>query len=256
MVTRSPALRVRKARLAVEPEFEAYLAYYPAGLQQEAHEHSGSQFSMVLAGSLVERVEGRDHSAGPGQLSVKPRGTAHADSYGRHGALLLSFQFRCEDTAAEVIGGDDWHWRLASRDGAMVALDAGRRSNRQSDLLWDVLSTSRRGDGTGVPPDWLRWARSQLDCADGISDIARLAAEAGVHRVHFSRQFARHFGLSPCAYRQRQMAARALHALVDGGLPPAVAAHDAGFVDQSHMARAIRASFGTTPGRMAALLGG
>ena len=47
---------------------------------------------------------------------------------------------------------------------------------------------------------------------------------------------------------QRQMAARALRALVDDRLPPAIAAHDAGFADQSHMTRVFVRQYGFTPG--------
>lgn len=245
---------VRKAQLAAQPEFDAFLTYYPAGLQQSAHVHDCSQFSMVVGGSLIETVSGRDHLAGPGQLSVKPRSIAHANSYGRHGAILLSFHFRCEDSAAVVMGGLDWHWRLSRPDGLRLALDARGRSGEQSDLLWDVLSASERGSSSGTPPQWLRWAQAELDAAEGLHDIGALAAHAGVHRVHFSREFVRFFGLSPTAYRQRQMAARALHAMVQHHVPAASAAQDAGFTDQSHMVRAIRRTYGSTPGRIAALL--
>lgn len=248
------ATGVRKARLGELPEFDAVLTYYPAGLQQRAHEHRRSTFSMILAGSLVERVEGREHSAGPGQVSAKPGGISHADTYGPHGAVLLSFQFRCAKTARAAMGKGDWHWRLPRKDGPALALDAIRQSGRQYDLLWDVLGVSEHRSASGEPPEWLKWARSELDCRERLADIGVLAAQAGVHRVHFSRQFVRHYGLAPSAYRQRQMAGRALRAMVDDQLSGAAAAHDAGFADQSHMTRAVRSAFGTTPRRIAALL--
>ena len=248
----SPALRIRKAQLSAQREFDAFLTYYPAGLQQRAHEHDCAQFSLILAGSLIERVEGREHAAGPGQASAKPIGIAHADSYGPQGAVLLSFHLRCEDTAREVIGHGDWHWRLPSKFGAAPSLKSSDPVGR-ADMLWDVLGATGNRTSDGIPPAWLRWARAELD-RRGPVDLAELAAQAGVHRVHFSREFARYYGLVPSAYRQRQMAARALRALIDDGLPAASAAQDAGFSDQSHMIRAIRTTFGTTPSQIAVLL--
>lgn len=245
----SPAPIIRRALLAAEREFDAFMTYYPAGLQQRAHEHDCAQFSLILGGSLIERVDGREHAAGPGQASAKPRGIAHADSYGPQGAVLLSFHFRCDETARKAIGQGDWHWCFPRKATPLLTPLAGR-----TNMLWDLLGTTDSRSSDGRPPEWLRWVRSELDSGPGVADIGDLATQSGVHRVHLSREFTRHFGLAPSAYRQRQMAARALRALVDDGLPGALAAQDAGFADQSHMIRAIRSAFGTTPRRIAALL--
>lgn len=249
--------RVRKARLGSPPDFDAYLVYYPPDFRQPEHEHGCSQVSILLAGSIVESVSGREHHAGAGQVSVKPRGVAHSDAYGPQGAALLSFQFRSEETAATVIRDHGWHWRLAGGTSAASALSLTLHGGGQArEVLWDVLSLTRLPAADRPAPEWLRWVRAELDCRPDRLDIGTLAALAGVHRVHLSRQFARHFGLAPTAYRQRQMAGRALKAMVDERLSAAAAACDAGFVDQSHMARAIRNAFGTTPRQVAALLDG
>lgn len=243
---------VRKVPLTTQPAFDVSLIYYPGGHAQARHEHSHASCAIVLAGSLTEEVEGRDHRAGPGQVSLKPSGVVHADRYGRDGAILLSFVFRCEQTAEEAIGRRGWQWRNVgsvapelTRSGAGTSLD---------DLLWDWLAATDIDAPCGHPPDWLRWAKSELDTLDCRPDISALAKDAGVHRVHFTRQFTRYFGLPPSTYRQRQMAARAVSAMVDRGESPAIAAAGAGFADQSHMARAIRTAFGTTPRRIALLL--
>jgi AraC family transcriptional regulator len=181
----------------------------------------------------------------------------HADCYGPCGALLLAFTMRCERTANELNGAYNWHWRMArpARLRPLIRLADHASPAEFDDLLWDTFSAAERRTSGVVAPDWLKWVRSRLDApAEASVSIGALAAQAGVHRVHLSRAFVRHFGLSPSAYRQRQMAARALQAMVDDHAAPALAAYDAGFVDQSHMARAMRSSFGATPRQMAALL--
>ena len=252
-----PATPFRKKLLRSTPAFDVSLAYYPPGYHQPDHEHSRSQYSLILAGALVERVEGVQHRAGPGQVSVKPRGVVHTDRYGPCGALLLAATFHCEDTAREVSGDRDWHWRIAGSGSRAPLIDFSTPASpaEVDDLFWQMFGTAERRTTGGVAPDWLKWVRSKLDTpAESSIGIGALAAQAGVHRVHLSREFVRHFGLPPSVYRQRQMAARALQAMVDEHAAPALAAHDAGFVDQSHMARAMRSSFGATPRQIAALL--
>ena len=256
MDPRPPRQTVRKARIASHAAFEAALVHYPPGLSQPEHQHSFSQLSLLLAGSLAESVEGRTYEAGPGQMSIKPSGIVHADAYGPNGATFLAFNFRCEDTARTASIGGDWHWRRATLNSGLCRLHLPVEGPDREEWLWDVLAAGETPVRNLEPPGWLRWARSRLDSADAVPDIASLAAHAGVHRVHFSRQFVRFFGLTPTAYRSRQMAGRALRALVHDKAPPAAAALDAGFADQSHMSRTIRATFGTTPGRLATLVAG
>jgi AraC family transcriptional regulator len=251
-----PSPNIRKVHLAGHRHFDAYLAYYPPRLKQPEHEHACSQLSILLAGSLTECVKGRCHEAGPAQVSAKPKGTVHADEYGPGGALLLSFNFRCEETALVALNDQSWHWRKVRAEDHSLAVKLAHPAlpENLTSLLWDVLSLGERTVGDARPPGWLSWVRSQLDRPGKPASIGSLAAQAGVHRVHLSRQFLRHYGITPSMYRQRQMAGRALWALIDDRAPAAAAAHDAGFADQSHMARAIRNAFGTTPGQLASLL--
>src|SRR4051812_10652119 len=79
-------------------------------------------------------------------------------------------------------------------------------------------------------------------------EIGAVAALFGVTREGFTRRFFRLVGLTPHAYRigVRLNAARLLLA---SGVSPAEAAVEAGFADQSHLGRAFRSYFGTTPNR-------
>jgi AraC-like DNA-binding protein len=78
----------------------------------------------------------------------------------------------------------------------------------------------------------------------GLEDLAELA-DLSLHR--FATIFRREVGLPPHRYLSR---VRVRHAkrLLGQGLPPAIAAVEAGFYDQSHLARHFKHVCGVTPG--------
>jgi AraC-like DNA-binding protein len=78
-----------------------------------------------------------------------------------------------------------------------------------------------------------------------------LAHEAGVRPWYLVRLFRRTFGLPPHAY-QAQARVRLAKRLLAEGVPPARAAAEAGFCDQSHLTRHFKRHLGVAPGRYAA----
>lgn len=76
-----------------------------------------------------------------------------------------------------------------------------------------------------------------------------LAEVAGLSRYHFSRVFREEVGQTPWTFVRH---ARVRHAkeLLAEGRPPAEAAHEAGFFDQSHLTRVLRKLDGRTPGEV------
>lgn len=74
-----------------------------------------------------------------------------------------------------------------------------------------------------------------------------LAAAAGCSRYAAYRAFHQAYGLAPSDY-QRQLRVRAARRLLSRGVPPAVAAAQAGFADQAHLTRWFRRYYGITPG--------
>lgn len=81
--------------------------------------------------------------------------------------------------------------------------------------------------------------------------LDELAAEAGRSRFQVSRAFAAAYGLPPHAWlnRRRLEVARDL---LRAGEPAAEVAAAVGFVDQSHLIRRFKASYGITPGEFLA----
>jgi AraC-like DNA-binding protein len=83
------------------------------------------------------------------------------------------------------------------------------------------------------------------DAADLTADD--LAAAAGCSRYAAYRAFSQAYGLAPSDY-QRQLRVHAARRLLSRGIPPAVAAAEAGFADQAHLTRWFRRYYGITPG--------
>ncbi|QPQ54920.1 helix-turn-helix transcriptional regulator [Allosphingosinicella flava] len=129
-----------------------------------------------------------------------------------------------------------------------------RNGGTCEDFFWDILAHEQDSDYVGrLGPGWLHRARERIADDPAEADISDMAAQAGVHRVHFSRSFQRAFGIAPSLYRQRCMAARVLSNVLAGN-PLADAASAAGFADQSHMTRTLRKQTGLNPHRLRTLL--
>jgi len=78
--------------------------------------------------------------------------------------------------------------------------------------------------------------------------LAELADMAGLSVWRFATVFREQVGLSPHRYICRLRVERA-QALIRAGVPPAKAASEAGFYDQSHLSRHFKNWCGMTPGQ-------
>ncbi len=72
----------------------------------------------------------------------------------------------------------------------------------------------------------------------------------GVHPAHLVRIFSREFGISPHRYLTSRRVDQARRLLLDG-VPPSLAATQAGFYDQSHLSRHFTHVLGISPGKYA-----
>jgi transcriptional regulator GlxA family with amidase domain len=79
------------------------------------------------------------------------------------------------------------------------------------------------------------------------TDLATLAAVAGLSMHHFSRQFKQSAGVAPHYYLTKKRVERAQEMLAQTDLSLSEIAYAAGFSDQSHLARHFRYMIGTTP---------
>ena len=234
---------------------------YAPGRKQERHAHRHTNVSLVLAGSVEERVGGALERGYALSVVVKPGGTEHANQYGAKGTRMLSVLLEPELAASLqdwdpglgrwrwVHGGSAARWMLR-----LLRTYRGcrtRRGGEVEDCVYEVLASlpGVQSSGTAAaPPRWLELVRQELNdtFAEGPR-VRDLAARSGVHSVYLARQFRRHMGCSITDYRTLLRARAAAELLASSGVPLAAAADQCGFSDQSHLCRVFKGATGLTP---------
>ncbi|HKI96439.1 MAG TPA: AraC family transcriptional regulator [Gemmatimonadales bacterium] len=235
---------------------------YAAGAVQPTHAHGESGLTLVLAGSIAERVGRVDEVGEPLSVVIKPAGVEHADVVGPRGAYTLRITF---DPAAIAANMDDvpreWRWLHGGPAVRRLVAVARRIARSQSRLgiedgIYDALGVL--GDDPvlrGSPPAWLRRVREILDDAfpERVT-IRMLASAVGAHPVSVSRAFRRHYGRSVTAYRRWARVRRAAKLIPERRRDLSAAAFDAGYADHSHLCREFRTATGIGPGEYRVLV--
>lgn len=98
-------------------------------------------------------------------------------------------------------------------------------------------------------PAWLERTEHRLREESYVS-LHELSHDAGVHATTLTRLFRRHKNCSIGEFHARARARRAFFAVVGSKTPLSEICQEAGYADQSHMTRAFRRAFATTPGQL------
>ncbi len=228
----------------------ARLKYYPPALRQPAHLHDRAHISIIIAGTVREVSSGRDEVGFPSTLTLRPYEITHQVEFGPHGALILAIDLENGVTRG---AGSGWMHRamfMAERTLLRWLLTDEMDGDADvGDYIQDLIAGIETESLRGSPPSWLVRAREQLMNDPASARIDALARAAGVHRAHFARAFQHWFRTSPSLFRRRAMLSHAI-AEIASGENLALAAHSAGFADQSHLCRAMRGTIGVTPHRL------
>ncbi|MGH8242844.1 MAG: helix-turn-helix domain-containing protein [Steroidobacteraceae bacterium] len=240
---------MRRLLLAEAGTF-ARLSFYPPGLRQAAHSHERAHVSIIVAGSIREVSAAGDEIGSALQFNLRPYQSTHRVIFGPQRALILAANVEHIITRETASG---WiHRNLSAAERALLKCMLDDRLASNVDIegpIHDLLAGIEEESFRGAPPRWLLQARARLIEDPTNARIDALARTASVHRAHFARAFQHWFKTSPSAFQRRAMLSRAI-ACVASGQSHALAAHAAGFADQSHMCRTMRSLIGTTPHRL------
>jgi len=233
-------------------KIRARLISYPPGATFERHLHSNFYASIMLLGSMQEETgSGTAEYLSP-HFALMPPDFAHANMYGKYGALELVFDFetdmlhtdfdlhRAERNAHRVDST-----QVAALVSALVNKPACWREDGFTDLLALALIAEDRVEKS--PPPWLSRARDYFDDDPSAARVASVAHACGVHRVHLVRVFRDYLGMTPTQYRLQAMTIRAVALMQTESDNVSAAAASAGFADASHFAREVRKRTGISP---------
>jgi AraC family transcriptional regulator len=233
---------------------------YAPQQQLPIHAHNGAFLTLTVGGGYHEYIGQTARCARSMHVAWHPPGEEHAVAVHADGALCLNIELSDELYAHGV----DLSPRLAQpAEPCAEAIQFARRLYSElaaSDaagalamdgLMLELLAVLARMPETRrtQPAQWLKRARARIaDLAASPISMRDLAMESGVHPVHLTRAFRHAYGVSPAQFARELRIERACRLLADPALALAEVATRAGFSDQSHMTRVLRARLGFTPG--------
>jgi AraC-like DNA-binding protein len=199
------------------------------------HRHAGGYATLVLSGAYEEAGDGGRFRVEAGDVLLHAPFSMHRNRIARSGTVLLDL--------ALPFDGRSWSPRARPRDPDVVIQAAARDEREAAALLIETLAL--HDDCEADLPDLLAHDLSKTPALS----IASWAVRHGVARETAWRQFDKAYGVGPAAYRAEARARSAWRLVMTTRQPLADIAAAAGFADQAHMTRAVKALTGRSPGR-------
>ena len=238
---------------------------YSEGLALPPHCHAHGYLSFVLSGSYTETYAEQSCVCAEGSLRYLPPGELHQNEYASGARCLL---VRID---SQILKRLNEHAPVLSKPGEVLGLAPCWLANRMvrefradddvaplamEGVLLEILAESARsiGEGSGLnAPGWLRKVREALEESYLLApSLAELAAIAGVHPVHLSREFRKHYHSTIGEYIRKRRIEHASHLLANTHTPLAEIALTCGFSDQSHFCAMFKSHTGFTPAKFRA----
>ncbi len=235
---------------------------YPAGMVLSPHCHSHAYLSFVLAGSYTERYSDQACTCSEGALRFLPPSELHENQYTTTVRCLL---VKIDPPVLDRLRD---HAPVLSKPGEVPGLASSWLANRMlrefradddiaplaiEGVLLEILAESARaiGEGNGSnAPGWLRRVREALEDSYLLApSLAELASIAGVHPVHLSREFRKHYQSTIGEYIRKRRIEHASHLLANSETPLSEVALTCGFSDQSHFCAMFKSHTGLTPAK-------
>ena len=248
--------------LALDGILVSVLDYAP-GLRTPPHENDGTCLTVTLHGDWrIHDRPSEGHDCSHGIVHLVPAGVPHHSQFSDTGARLLAL-YICQDRLAQMLAGHATLDRVRHfRDATIEEL--ARRALHEMDSHDDVRLLALEGlalemiahaarPHANVPGErrskWLAAVEHRLRVEFRVPpSLQELARGAGVHPIHLARSFRAARGLSVGAFVRKLRLDWAEEQLIRTSKPLALISAEAGFADQSHFTRSLRARTGLTPG--------
>jgi AraC family transcriptional regulator len=245
-------------------------ASYAPNSSIEEHSHANASWAFVLRGDFRSITSSGTRECSAHHLGHLGSGAAHADAYGREGAMCLIIEHRHQDLLARRAASSitPISYFGAGTPAAGVAFLIYKEFRIRDDLAADAIqglilalcAVAARDAGPPIATDtvndgpaaaragWLERLRDQLrDEFLTPLRIDALAEGAGVHPVYLARAFRQAYGCSPTSFVRNLRIEWAKGRLVHSLESISTIALRAGYSDQSHFTHCFRRAVGTTP---------
>lgn len=244
--------------------FTISLRQYAAGSALDRHYHEQGYLSYVVRGAYYENYLGSQVSSSNGTLRYLPAGEAHENEFPVETQCLLvgidsaalgrvQGQTMAPDRPGEICGiTPAW---LAKRLCAEFRETDAAANLALEGIILEILAEGARSmdprrRATAQMPRWLRKVREMLEAQFlDTPSLSEIAGVAGVHQVHLSREFRRHFHCSVGEFLRKARVEYACKLLNGSALTLAEIALTCGFSDQSHFSSVFKRQVGVTPAK-------
>ena len=234
---------------------------HPCGRKLPCHTHESAYFGLLLAGSYAEKCAQRAAEYDPFTMGFHPPSLTHSDEVGSCGSRMFCVELRdayllqtrpfltAPQFVPDLCASDvTWLGLRLYRSFASETLGALELEELCGDML-ERVSGSKLSEEMARPA-WLNRALELLHESFRESlTLEEIAARVGVHPIHLSRVFRKHYGCTMAEFVNRLRVQYACRALASGWADLAIVASEAGFADQSHLGRILKSCTGQTPGK-------
>ncbi len=196
------------------------------------HFHHRAYAAIVLSGGYEEGGNGGRFRVGAGDVLIHNTFDAHLNRFEVRGATILNLELPGSVTGLRT-------GRVADPDA--IVRTAETDAEAAIGLLFTQLS-----EGARAADDWPDILAAEI-LRDPSCRLDRWAVAWGIAPETLSRGFGRLYGTTPAGFRAETRARRAFEQIVQSATPLAEIATLAGFADQAHMTRAVRALTGAPP---------
>jgi AraC-like DNA-binding protein len=238
----------------------------------ERHFHLDLHVGLVTEGVQRQRNNGRTEFLRPGSVYLMPPGEIH-DGMPEGDSQYTLRTFRLSPELVASVAGDISGTHREAQFAGTLLEDPALAGHLLR--LHDAMCRSHGAGSLDVQTEWLtlleflfrqtravvpenvkgalsplQWQRVRDYCHSHLAEkitLDELAAQCGLGRFQFLKQFKQTIGMTPHAWLVRLRLERACSLLSRGPQAIAEVAQEVGFYDQSHFNRAFRQAFGVAP---------
>ncbi len=224
------------------------------------HYHENMYFTFILEGSVIEGNKKELYNCTPGSLlfhnweephyNIKPEGFTRGFHVEVDPKWLKQADFNTDHLQGSLNVAHPGLKLLMYKIFMETRLNDGLSALSVSSLLMSVFSGLHETQKTEITAKPLWVAKIEEILQDRWSEnlsLEYLAAVAGIHPVHLSRDFAKYFHSNLAEYIRKTRIEKALALISQRKMSFTEIAHHCGFFDQSHFLRSFKAVMGTNP---------